>query len=93
MNRPSNHNADTQTLVLHRTFSGDINGVSTSFTESDRLSRWYGTGTGDPSTGSVMVAVNAEPGEPKPARFEITACEPPALESFESDYQRPEPTA
>lgn len=73
------YDPDTRTLVMRRTFSASIDDVWASITESARLSRWYGSWTGDPSTGSVMVTMNAEPGEPTAVRYEIEACDPPRL--------------
>lgn len=65
------------TLAFTRQFTGPIDDVWASITESDRLARWFGTWTGDPSTGSVMVTMNAE-AEPVPAsRYDIRECEPP----------------
>ncbi|WP_448711965.1 SRPBCC domain-containing protein [Microbacterium profundi] len=66
-----------QTLVLTRQFRTSIDDVWASIAESDRLSRWFGTWTGDPSTGTVSVTMNAE-AEPMPAvPYEIRRCEPP----------------
>lgn len=63
--------SNSRTLVLRRTFAVGIDDVWASITESARLSRWFGSWTGDPSTGSVMVAMNAEGSEPVPVRYEI----------------------
>jgi uncharacterized protein YndB with AHSA1/START domain len=65
------------TLVLRRHLPVPIEDVWASITETDRLGRWFGTWTGDPATGSVMVALNAEAEAVAPARFDIHACEPP----------------
>ena len=46
-----------KTLVLRRHFSVSIDDVWASVTESERLGRWFGTWTGDPATGSVMVTM------------------------------------
>jgi uncharacterized protein YndB with AHSA1/START domain len=70
---------DGTTLALTRFFTSPIEDVWASITESDRLARWFGTWTGDPSTGSVMVTMNAE-AEPVPAsRYDIRQCEPPRV--------------
>jgi len=67
-----------QTLVLTRQFRTSIDDVWASIAESDRLSRWFGTWTGDPSTGTVSVTMNAE-AEPMPAvPYEIRRCDPPS---------------
>lgn len=68
-----------KTLILRRHFPVPIGDVWASVTESERLGRWFGTWTGDPATGSVMVTMNAEPEAAAPARFDIDACEPPRL--------------
>lgn len=70
---------DQGDLVLVRTFTAPIDDVWASITESDRLGRWYGTWTGDPADGYVMLSMTAEPGaEDLPAfRHDIEVCEPP----------------
>lgn len=40
-----------RTLVLTRRFSARIDDVWASITDPERLSRWFGTWSGDPSTG------------------------------------------
>lgn len=72
-------NSDQHTLVLTRKFTSSIDDVWASIAESDRLSHWFGTWSGDPSTGTVSVTMNAE-AEPMPAvPYEIRRCEPPRL--------------
>ena len=66
-------------LVLSRRFSATIDDVWASITVSERLARWFGTWTGDPSTGTVMVTMNAEPDEYPAVAYHIEACEPPLL--------------
>jgi uncharacterized protein YndB with AHSA1/START domain len=69
--------AAQRTLVLMRQFKTPIDDVWASIVDSDRLSRWFGTWSGDPSTGTVSVTMNAE-AEPMPAvPYEIRKCEPP----------------
>lgn len=77
-----------RTLVLRRQFTAPIDGVWASIVESDRLSRWFGTWSGDPSTGTVSVTMNAEAEPMPPAPFEIQVCEPPRLLSVSAtdDY-------
>lgn len=70
-------NGSQQTLVLTRQFRSRIDDVWTSIVDSDRLSRWFGTWSGDPSTGQVSVVMNAEAEPVPPAPFEIQACDPP----------------
>ena len=79
---------DGRTLVLRRTFTAGIEEVWASVTESERLGRWFGTWTGDPASGSVMVTMNAEPESGSAERFDIQACEPPRLLSVSAtnDY-------
>ena len=79
---------DGRTLVLRRTFTAGIEEVWASVTESERLGRWFGTWTGDPASGSVMVTMNAEPESASAQRFDIGACEPPRLLSVSAinDY-------
>ena len=45
-------------LVFERTFRAPIEDVWAAVTESDRLARWIGEWTGDPSTGSVTFRMN-----------------------------------
>lgn len=68
-----------RTLTLTRSFPAPIEDVWASITESDRLARWFGTWTGDPADGWVMITMNAEAEEQSPSRFDIDACEPPRL--------------
>lgn len=79
---------DGTTLVLTRRFEAPIDDVWASITESERVARWYGSWTGDPADGFVMLTMNAEPGEIPPARFDIDVCEPPRLLAVSStdDY-------
>jgi uncharacterized protein YndB with AHSA1/START domain len=70
---------DTGDLVLSRRFSASIDEVWASITVSERLERWLGTWTGDPSTGTVHVTMNAEATEQPPTPFAIDACEQPRL--------------
>jgi uncharacterized protein YndB with AHSA1/START domain len=66
-----------RTLVLHRRLPVPIEDVWASITESERLGRWFGTWTGDPTTGSVMLTLNAEAEPAAPSRFDIHVCERP----------------
>ncbi|MEU4014987.1 SRPBCC family protein [Microbacterium sp. NPDC028030] len=69
--------ADNRTLSLQREFAASAPDVWAGITESERLARWFGTWTGDPSTGRIMVTMNAEAEAVPPAPYEIHACEPP----------------
>lgn len=79
---------DGRTLALVRRFGVPIDDVWASVTESERLARWFGTWTGDPSSGRVLVTMNAEAEPGAPAEFRVDACEPPRLlaVSAEDEY-------
>lgn len=64
-------------VVLDRTFHAPIASVWAAITESDRLARWVGTWTGDPTTGSVLFRMNAEGDDIEPETFTIHECDPP----------------
>jgi len=64
-------------VVFDRTFRAPIESVWAAITESDRLERWVGTWTGDPSTGSVLFRMNAEGDDVKAETFTIDSCDPP----------------
>lgn len=85
---PTGAITDDAALVLRRRFRSPIDDVWASVTESDRLARWFGTWTGDPASGSVMVTMNAEPGDVPAVEYTIDACDPPRLLSVSSvdDY-------
>lgn len=68
---------DGTTLSLTRTFAGPIEDVWASITESDRLARWFGSWTGDPSSGSVMVTMNAEAESVEASSYTIRECAAP----------------
>jgi len=68
-----------RTLVLTRRFPAPITDVWASITDSERLARWFGTWTGDPSTGTVMVTMTAEAEPMPPTPYVIHTCEPPRL--------------
>ncbi|SKB10096.1 SRPBCC domain-containing protein [Aeromicrobium choanae] len=66
-------------VVLTRTFRAPIKSVWAAITESDRLARWIGTWSGDPSSGSVEFRMNAEGDDVQDETFTIHRCEPPHL--------------
>ncbi|MFI6423874.1 SRPBCC family protein [Promicromonospora sp. NPDC050880] len=70
---------DGRTLVLVRRFRAPIEDVWGSVTDPDRLARWFGTWTGDPSTGRVLVTMTAEAEPADPTEFQVHACEAPHL--------------
>jgi uncharacterized protein YndB with AHSA1/START domain len=64
-------------LVQTRTFRAPVEDVWAAVTEPERLARWIGTWTGDPTTGSVDFRMLFE-GDDAPAdAMEIRVCEPP----------------
>lgn len=66
-------------LALTRRFRAPIDDVWASLTEPARLARWFGTWTGHPDDGFVMVTMNAEAEPVPPARYDILECDPPRL--------------
>jgi uncharacterized protein YndB with AHSA1/START domain len=63
-------------LEFVRTYTDPIEDVWSALTESDRLARWFGAWTGDPTTGTVDFVMIEEPdAEPQPVK--IVTCEPP----------------
>ena len=67
-------------LTWERTFDRPVADVWSAVTDSERLSRWIGTWTGDPDEGFVQFSMNAEGDEAsEPARYELPGCEEPRL--------------
>lgn len=66
-------------LVLTRTVAAPAARIWEHLSRSVRLATWYGTYTGDPASGSVMVTMTAEPGEATTSEYTIHACEPGRL--------------
>lgn len=64
-------------LVLTRTFRAPIAHVWAAVTEPGRMARWIGTWSGDPTSGSVQFAMNAEGDGAPEQTFAILSCEPP----------------
>jgi uncharacterized protein YndB with AHSA1/START domain len=79
MNPTGTVDREGRSLVLTRSFAAPVEDVWASITESERLGRWFGTWTGDPADGFVMVTMNAEPEPGTPLRYDIDACDPPRL--------------
>ena len=63
-------------LVQTREFRAPIEDVWAAVTEPERLARWIGTWTGDPTTGSVDFAMTFE-GQEEGDAMVIRVCEPP----------------
>lgn len=68
-----------RTLVITRFIPAEIDVVWAHIAESDLLSGWFGTWSGDPSSGCVAVTMNAEAEAGTPVPYEILACDPPRL--------------
>lgn len=68
---------DGYRLEFVRTFPDPIDRVWAAMTDSDELQGWYGTWTGDPSTGEVEVTFNEAPDNPGPVTIE--ECQAPRL--------------
>ncbi|GAA1769050.1 SRPBCC domain-containing protein [Agromyces humatus] len=66
----------TPALILTRTFTAPVEDVWAAITEPARLSRWIGTYTGDPATGTVMLTMTAED-DARPEPLNILECAPP----------------
>lgn len=63
-------------LVLTRTFTAPVEDVWAAVTESERLGRWFGTWSGDPSTGQVRLRWDFE-NDIGDEIYVIDACEAP----------------
>lgn len=64
-------------VVLVRTFRAPIADVWAAVTESERLGRWIGTWTGEPTSGSVQFRMIAEGDDIPEQTYRIRACLPP----------------
>lgn len=67
----------TAYLVFERHFRAPINDVWAAVTESDRLVRWIGHWSGDPSTGAVSFWMTAEAADAPEEIIHIDECVPP----------------
>lgn len=65
-----------QTLVLRRQFPDSPAVLWAALTDSETLGRWFGTWTGDPTSGTVAVTMNAEPGEAHAQDYTVHRCLP-----------------
>ncbi|GGG66200.1 hypothetical protein GCM10011374_32800 [Kocuria dechangensis] len=63
-------------LVLTRLFRAPIAEIWAAVTDAERLARWYGTWSGDPSSGRVEVRMTAED-QAEPETLVILRCDPP----------------
>ena len=64
-------------LVMERRFTAPIDAVWAAVTEPERLARWIGTWSGDPTTGSVDFRMTAESEDAPVEQHRILACDPP----------------
>jgi len=69
---------DRLVLTITREFRAPIEDVWASVTEPERLARWIGTFTGDPTSGRVAFLMTAE-GATEPEDMEIRECDPPRV--------------
>lgn len=63
--------------MFERRFRAPIDAVWAAVTEPDRLARWIGRYTGDPTTGTVSFTMSAEGDDVAAEDITITECEPP----------------
>lgn len=68
---------DPDWVVLERTFAAPIDVVWAALTEPDRLVRWLGTWSGDPSQGRIEFRMTAEGEDVPPETFHLDVCDPP----------------
>ncbi|MFI7483751.1 SRPBCC domain-containing protein [Kocuria sp. M1R5S2] len=74
--RPTGHLESGAHLVLTRTFRTSVHDLWAAVTETERLARWIGTWTGDPSSGRVEFLMTAENSD-RPEPVIIRRCIPP----------------
>lgn len=67
----------TAYVVFERTFKARIEDVWAAVTESDRLSRWIGTWSGDPASGSISFFMTAEAQDAPAEQILIDECHEP----------------
>jgi uncharacterized protein YndB with AHSA1/START domain len=64
-------------VVFRREFRAPVADVWAAVTEPERLERWIGTWTGDPTTGSVQFRMTAEAEDAPAEEHRILECDPP----------------
>ena len=67
---------DGMRLQFVRTYSDPVEDVWSALTEPDRVSRWFGTWSGDPAKGVVQVLMTEDDGS-TPQIVTILECQPP----------------
>lgn len=77
-----------QDLLLTRTITAPAPRIWEHLSRSELLTTWFGSFTGDPSSGTVMVAMTAEPGEAVASEYTIHACEPERLLTVSSAMEQ-----
>lgn len=65
-------------VILTRAFRAPIEDVWAAVTEPDRLARWIGRWTGDPTQGTVRFEMLFEGDDAEAEEYEINACDPPS---------------
>lgn len=78
----------TPYLVFHRTYTAPIQDVWDSIADPERMRRWFGTWTGDPSTGKVALQWTAEQDSPTET-YVIEACDAPRHLRLHTDTDDP----
>ena len=68
---------DATYVTFRREFRAPCADVWAAVTESERMERWIGTWTGDPSSGSVEFRMTAESEDAPAETHRILECEPP----------------
>lgn len=72
--------AGADAVVFTRTFDVAAQQVWAMISRSELTARWFGTFTGDPAEGHVMVSMNVEGDDnATPIRYSVDRCEPPRL--------------
>ncbi len=66
-------------VVFTRTFRSPITDVWAAVSTSDRMERWIGTWTGDPTSGAVQFRMNAEGDDVPESTWQIRACDSPRV--------------
>jgi len=81
MTRPPTGNlhriAGRLTLVLTRDYAAPIDDVWAAVTEPERMERWIGTWSGDPTSGSVRFRMTAEGEGVAEDEVQVRECDPP----------------
>ena len=67
----------TTYVVFRREFRAPISDVWAAVTEPERLERWIGTWSGDPTSGSIEFRMTAEAEDAPAETHRIVACDPP----------------